>query len=48
MLDLIDEIPTVWQRLAIMQRPVRGLTERWQPFVSHFGYSPSDLERCAA
>jgi hypothetical protein len=36
------------QRLAIMQRPVHGLTGRWQPFVSRFGCSPPDRERCAA
>jgi hypothetical protein len=34
--------------LAIMLRPVDGLTGRWQPVVSRFGYRPPDLERCAA
>jgi omega-hydroxy-beta-dihydromenaquinone-9 sulfotransferase len=33
---------------AFSKESVGRVTERWQPFVTRFGYDPPDVERCAA
>ena len=33
---------------AFSKESVERVTERWQLFVTRFGYNPPDVERCAA